>query len=62
MAKEKPIPKMCKGCARNKRTHCEVIKDPEYIYENRGGICYAWVNPQRAVEIEEEIKGRRKAV
>ena len=61
MAKEKPIPKMCKGCARNKEFYCVVIKEPEYIYENRG-VCFTWVNPQRAAEIEEEIKGRRKAV
>ena len=55
MAKEKPVPEMCDGCARNKKMYCEVIKAPGWLYEHRG-ICFAWINEARAKEIEAEIK------
>lgn len=55
MTKEKPVPEMCDGCARNKNMYCEVIKAPGWLYEHRG-ICFAWVNEARAKEIEAEIK------
>jgi hypothetical protein len=58
MAKEKPVPEMCAGCARNKKTYCgEVIKAPGWLYEHHPrGICFAWINEARAKEIEAEIK------
>ena len=54
-AKEKPVPEMCDGCARNKNMYCEVIKAPGWLYEHRE-ICFAWVNEARAKEIKKEIK------
>jgi len=38
MAKEKPIPEMCTGCARNKNMYCEVIKAPGWLHEHRGDM------------------------
>ncbi len=61
MSKEKPIPEMCKGCARNKKMYCEIIKRPEYIYKRRK-ICFSWVDAKRAAEIEEEIRANTGAV
>ena len=51
---QKPVPAMCTGCARDKRTKCEVITEPGYLFENRGS-CFARVNARRAKEIEAEI-------
>ena len=55
ITKQRPVPEMCLGCARDKRTKCEVITEPGWLYEHRG-ICFAWVNEARAKEIEKEIK------
>lgn len=54
ITKERLIPEMCEGCARARRYDCAVIKEPIYIY-NKHGYCWAWVSPERAKEIEEEI-------
>jgi hypothetical protein len=56
---QRPIPKMCLGCARDKGVTCEVISNPEFIYEHRGK-CFARVNGIRAREIEKEIAGAKK--
>ena len=61
MAKETPVPEMCAGCARNKKTYCEVIKAPGWLYEHRG-ICFAWVDEAQAKAIEAEIKFIQKGV
>lgn len=53
--KEKIIEEMCRGCYRSFRGVCEVISEPGYIYQLRGE-CWAWVDYDRAMEIEEEIE------
>ena len=50
-----PVPEMCLGCARDKRTKCEVVTEPGWIYEHRG-TCFARVNAARAKQIEKEIE------
>jgi hypothetical protein len=61
--KEKPIPEMCTGCVRcqSRMFHCDVIKEPRYIYKHRG-TCFARVDARRAAEIEEEIRANTGAV
>jgi hypothetical protein len=56
---DKPIREMCKGCERNRRTKCAVIKEPGYIYEKRGK-CWAKVDTKTALRIEDEIKTKAK--
>ena len=51
---QRPVPEMCTGCARDRRTTCEVIVEPGFMYQNRGS-CFARVNAARAREIEKEI-------
>lgn len=53
----KPITKMCKGCARNEGARCATIKSPAYMLETRG-YCFAKVDKKRAVKIEKEIKDK----
>ena len=45
----------CKGCAREGRNICKLIKEPGYFW-NKYGHCFAKVDHARAAEIEEEIK------
>lgn len=52
--KQCPVPEMCGGCARDKKTTCLVITEPTFIYRTRG-ICFAKVDARRAKEIEKEI-------
>jgi len=56
---QRPIPKMCLGCARDKGATCEVISNPEFIYEHRGK-CFARVNARKAKEIEKEIADAKR--
>ena len=53
--KQRPVPEMCLGCARDKGVKCEIITEPGFIYDNRGRICFARVNAARAKQIEKEI-------
>ncbi len=55
LKRQRPVPEMCAGCARAKRSRCDVITEPEYFYKTRG-TCFARVNARRAKEIEEELK------
>ncbi len=49
---------MCDGCGHSQGNICRVIKDPKWIFKHRGK-CFAKVTPERAKEIEEEIRGRQ---
>ena len=44
----------CVGCARNKRSRCEVLNETSYFWE-RYGHCFAMVDEGRANEIEREL-------
>lgn len=53
--KERPVPEMCTGRARESNTKCEVIAEPGYFYK-KYGKCFARVDMIRARQIEKEIK------
>ncbi len=53
--KERPVQEMCEGCARNKGMFCVIIKEPGWFFVSRGE-CFAWVDKDRAEEIERQIK------
>lgn len=49
----KPI-SMCSGCGWQKKTHCQIIKDPKYFF-SKYGYCFAWADKAIIEEIEKEI-------
>ena len=49
---------MCEGCGNVRGNICIAIKDPKWIYKHRGK-CFARVTPERAKEIEEEIRAQK---
>jgi hypothetical protein len=60
MASERPVKEMCEGCGHDCGKRCDVIKDPGWIFKHRQGKCFARVTPERAGQIEAELKPTAK--
>jgi hypothetical protein len=50
---------MCEGCGNVRGGICIAIRDPKWIFKHRNGKCFAKVTPERAKEIEDEIRARK---
>ena len=45
----------CLGCARDRKTRCEIIEEPGYFW-GKYGRCFAMVTAEQARQIEQQIR------